>query len=315
MAKQKFSGLNTKNIVETVLRFALPIIFALAILTMIYFSFIESISFPGDWRSITLFGLAGGTLSYIIWLTSYRKQYENIIDEDLNNEVYSIHRRYYFARRGWKLEELQRKLEIAKQNFKEAWIKDIEEMTGRTRENIIKQGYKGFAHKILIYRLKHNLFPKYGVRYARELLQVLNVAYSPERPIAIRAAEQHFKVHATTKLIITILVLCTTGSIVIEFLTGSLWTALFRLVIAVITLVASLVMGSVNGYVGAQKKLGVAETVSETLEEWRNAVVTEEPFHEKEKPVEEVKVEQLTMEEIFKVDPIPPAPMQLFPGH
>lgn len=315
MAKQKFSGLNTKNIVETVLRFALPIIFALAILTMVYFSFIESISFPGDWRSITLFGLAGGSLSYIIWLTSYRKQYENIIDEDLNNEVYSIHRRYYFARRGWKLEELQRKLEIAKQNFKEAWVKDIEEMTGRTRENIIKQGYKGFAHKILIYRLKHNLFPKYGVRYARELLQVLNVAYSPERPIAIRAAEQHFKVHATTKLIITILILCTTGSIVIEFLTGSLWTALFRLVIAVITLVASLVMGSVNGYVGAQKKLGVAETVSETLEEWRNAVVTEEPFREKEKPVEEVKVEQLTMEEILKVDPIPQAPIQLFPGH
>lgn len=314
MAKQRFSGLNTKNIVETVLRYALPIMFTLAILVMIYFSFIDNISMPGNWRSVTLFGLSGGALSYMIWVTSYKKQYENILDEDLNNEVYSIHRRYYFARRGWKIEELQMKLEIAKHNFVEAWIKDIEEITGRKREDIIKQGYKGFAHKVLIYRLKHNLFPKFGVRYARELLQVLNVAYSPNQPIAIHAAEKHYRWHATTKLIFTILILCTTGSILIEFLTGSILTALFRLAVAIISLVTSLVMGSVNGYVGAQKKLGVAEMVSENLEEWKGMVVTEEPFKEvKRKVIEEPKVEQLSMEEIFKTEPIPQAPVQLFP--
>lgn len=313
MSKKGLESFSTANIVKTVIQYILPILFTLSCVIMGYLAFIDSIAMPGDWRSVTLFGASGAMLSYMIWLTAYRKQYERILGEDIVNKIYSIHKRYYFARKGWKLPDLQIALENAKKRFKQAWIDDVCEMTGRTQQEIETQGYRGYTHKILIFRMKHKLYPKYGVRYARELLQVLNVGYSPNKSIDIGSAERYYKIHATQKLLTILLVLCTTGSIVVEFLTGSWLTGLFKLAVAIISLITSLLFGSLNGYTGANKKLGIAETVAETLEEWKGVEPTEEPYKEvKEEGVEQTR--QITMEDLVTEKPITPQPtVQLFP--
>jgi hypothetical protein len=192
---------------------------------------------------------------------------------------------------------LQKALERAKVEFRNAWIRDVEEITGRSEENIRCSPYRYSVGKkrrwfllflgktdkkrfygfpILCWRIKHRKYPKFGIKYARQMQSVLDVGSAGAMSVKIKSSESYFKKSALQKLFITVLALFTTGTIVIEFISGNFWTAMFKLLIAIMAILLSLVFGSMNGNHGGKRKLGVAEEVSQLLEEWKDMPPIEE---------------------------------------
>ena len=313
----KLSNISSHKIVSKIIKWGSQILFILSLAIMVYLSFVDDIGLTIDLQRLTTIGVVGVVLNALVWDTYYKKNYETVMQEDVSNSEkgkYSIHKRYYFARKGWKQVPLQNAIRQYNRDYIKAWIMDIEDLCGRTEKEIVTEPYKKHSHKWLIYRLKHRLYPKSGIKTSNDLMCLLDVSMSNSMRIDVRKSEHFAMKYRLLKLITSILSVALTASIVVTFLNDGWETAIITLLLNVIILFCSLFLGAILGTKGAKIKLSTVERVSGFLEEWKNEEPSAEPYSDTEnivpptiennEIVEEVKPEEVKPEEVKPEEPI-----------
>lgn len=172
------------------------------------------------------------------------------------------------------------------QDFREAWLQDVVDITGRSIEDIRNSRYKHSVHKILIWRIKHDRYPSTGIKTANSLLYVLSVGRSSTMKINIHESEWYHIRSLILKIITSFCSSFLLASFGYEFIQGEYLSAVLKFVIAIVLVIFTVFLGSRTGYKSAKTKLSTAEAVCEKLEEWRNEIPTETPY--KDNVVEEV---------------------------
>lgn len=269
---------NKISVIDTIIKWGTKILFVLSIVVLSYLSFVEKFEITPSIRNIATISLVGLLLNYLVWESYYKSNYEKILNADILNKEYCIHKRYYDARTGWKYEILQQKIREYNKTFVEAWIKDIESITARTETEIVAGKYKGNSHKWLIYRLKHKLYPKSGIKTPHDLLYILSVGKANSMKINTMRAEHYHTLNAIRKIFMSALGMILIASLTYEFIQGGYLEAVLKLVIQITMLFMSLFFGSISGINGGKMKLKVAEEISEMLEEWKNSVPEQKPY-------------------------------------
>ena len=278
---KKLSNISSQKLISQILRWGTQIIFASAIVVMAYLSFVENVNINFDLRKLTTIAIVGIALNYIVYNSYYRKNHEIVIQTDLlnaDNGKYSIHKRYYFARKGWKDGELRDAIRAYNQTFVKSWKQDVEDVCARTEEEIVNGPYKGCDHKLLIWRLKHHRYPKSGIRGPKDMLYLLSVSSADSMKFKPRAAEHYGTINKLSKLITSVLSMALAASITVDFLQGQWATALITLLLNIVILFSSLFVGSIAGMKAGKMKLATVEEACERLEEWKNVKPSEEPY-------------------------------------
>lgn len=256
------------------------VMLAVAIILLAYMSFVEEFTFAPSLRAITTFGLVSMLLSISLWESFYDSAYTKELNADIQNEEYSIHKRYYFARKGWKYIDLQNCVRQYNKDYREAWLRDVEDITGRTIDDIRNGGYKKQNHKILIWRIKHGKYPTTGIKVASSLLYVLSVGKSYGMKMDVQESEKYHAKMLTGKIFSSLALSFLAASFTYQFITGDYLSAILRLTITLTMTCFSVLLGAKTGYKAARTKLSTAEAVSEKLEEWRGTIPTEVPYKE-----------------------------------
>lgn len=300
---KRITNISSQKIINQLLRWGSQIVFVAAIVVMAYLSFVDDVGLNFDARRLTTIALIGIVLNWLVWNTYYKKNYETVIQEDVKNAElgkYCIHRRYYFARKGWKEEKLREAIRDYNKMYVQSWKHDIEDVCARSEEEILKGGYKGYDHKLLIWRLKHHKYPKSGIRGPKDVLYLLSVSSSDSLKFKPREAENYAIRNRLSKFITSMLTVALGASITVEFVQGEWATAVITLLLNVIILFTSLFFGSMHGQHGAKIKLSTVEEACEKLEEWRSMKPADEPYHEE--PGQLVEVKEIVENAIVPVD-------------
>lgn len=287
--KKAMSEFSTQKIVSNIIRWGTQIVFLVSLAILSYLSFVDSFEIKPSLRSISMISLVALVLNWVVWDSWHTSTYEKSLFQDRTNKEYSVHRRYYHARRGWKYNELQNHIRQYNINFVKTWETDVEDITGRSIESIRTEPYKGHDHKLLIHKIKHHNYPKSGIRTPKDLLYVLSVLGSDSMKLDVHKAERMHSVGRVKKLITSALSTLFAASIAVNFVKGEFESAALTLLINVAILFTSLFFGAMSGAKAAKVKLSIAEEVSEMLEEWRDTPPSEEPYVEHKVFVEEPK--------------------------
>lgn len=297
--KQEINRFSTQQLIVQITKWGTNILFIVAVAILAYMSFVDNFEISPSLRNITTLGLVSLVLNLVIWNSYYQSSYERILSQDIVNKDYSVHRRYYNARKDWKYKDLQDKIRQYNKDFTQAFIQDCEDILGRTEEEIINEGYKGYDHKMIIYKLKHRKYPKTGLRTPKDMLYVLSVGKSNSMRVNTKQSEHYHTRHLLSKVVTSALGAFLGASFVFEFISGNWESALLKVFINIVLLIMSLFFGTTSGIKGGKLKLTTAEEISERLEEWKNIKPTEEPYvkHEEPKVVKEIpKQEPVTIE-------------------
>lgn len=308
---KKITNISSQKIISQLLRYGTQIIFVAAIVVMIYLSFVEDIGLDLNTRKLTTIALIGIILNWTVWNTYYRKNYEMLMQQDVknaDNDKYCIHRRYYFARRGWKEDELRSAIRSYNNLFVKSWIHDVEDLCARTEKDIVEGPYKGNDHWLLIWRLKHHKYPKSGIRGPKDILRLLNVSSIDSMRFKPREAENYALIGNVRKLITSILAVGLTAAITVEFVQGNWASAIITLLLNVVILFASLFFGSIAGQKGAKIKLATVEEACEKLEEWHDMKPVEEPYKEEPKALVEERKRRRAELSLDTDDDVPEPP-------
>lgn len=282
--KSRILSFNINTFLHSILKYGSIILVVVSIAVLALLSFVTNIQFDPEMRNVTIVTLVALVLNCSIWDMFYKDQNAKVLSEDVTAALakqYSVHKRYYDARKG--LTQQQLRIEIRKYNqaFTQSWLEDIEDITGRKiddtiddKGNIIDVGirngkYRGNTHKFLIWRVKHRLYPKSGVKSPRQLLNMLSVGKSDSMKMHTNAAKVYHTSHRITKIFTSFCGALLGASIVYEFITDHWETASIRLAINILLIVMSIVLGSASGIKGAQIQLSSTEEVCELLEEWK----------------------------------------------
>lgn len=284
---QQVDRLNSQKILNAIVSWGTRILFIIAIVVLAVLSFVQKFEFAPDVKKITTVALIGVALNWLVWDSYYQQQYEKTLTLDIANKEYCIHKRYYEARKDWTYKELQDKIRKYNEDFREAWIQDIEDITGRKRDEIVKGEYKGNTHKFLIWRLKHKKYPKSGIRTPNDVLYILSVGKADSMRIHTKAEQKYHTAGRVKKLVMSVLGCLLAVSFAYEFIKGDYTDAVILLVLNVAMLFTSLFFGATSGLKGGKLRLSTAEIVSEKLEEWRHQKPAQEPFKTKEEPIVE----------------------------
>lgn len=306
---------NTNYVLGKIISFAAYLVLIGSVLVLTYLSFVETFHFNLDWKTITIFAVATVVLSWVCWNTFYHKQYEKLMDEDIEQYAeskYSIHKRYYDASKDWTDADLQIAIDKFNEEYTEKWLRWVEKTTGvpietikekytdengkeqiKTTLGIKDRPYKGFKYKILMWRIKHHKYPKSGYKTSMELLSLFSYQDANFNKRDLRADKKFFANKTSIKLITSILLIVTGASLIPEMVQGSYWSAVLKLILAVFSLCSSVIMGAMNGVRGARLKLSIVEDACADMERWAHTkpVLTlfEEPeVIEPEKPIENV---------------------------
>ena len=266
------------------------LLFLAALGIMAYLSFVTNVDINPSVKNITLIAMVALVLNFIIWESRHRAEYDRSMLVDITNDKYSVHRRYYFARKGLKQTEVQSYIRQYNKDYVQAWLDDVVDETGRTIEEIENEPYRGHDHKLLIYKVKHHKYPKSGLKRAREVLSVLNISSSDSMKINLKQAEHQHVGGAIRKVITSLLSTLLAASVTVNFVEGDLSSAFLTLILNIVILFTSLFFGTLSGAKAAKIKLSTAEVISELLEEWRKQPPKEEPFPDKTEPIVEQKV-------------------------
>ena len=277
---RKITNFSTQKLITKIMAWGTTLLFLAAIAIMAYMSFVTNIEINPSIRNITVVALVALVLNYMVWDSRYKADYDKAMTADILNDNYSVHRRYYFARKGLKQTEVQAYIRQYNKDYVQAWLDDVEDETGRTIEEITKEPYKGHDHKYLIWRIKHHKYPKSGLKRSREVLSVLNVSGSDGMRIDIKKSEHQHAFGRIRKLITSLLSTFLAASLVVNFVQGDLTSAFLTLLLNIVILFGSLFFGALAGMNGAKVKLATAEQISELLEEWRKQPPKEEPYSE-----------------------------------
>lgn len=288
----KISRLNSANIMSSIIKYGTHILFVMAVIVLSYLSFVQNLSLDPSIRNITTIALVALVLNYLIWDSYYKLYYNNTMANDIANEKYCIHRRFYYARKGWGYIQLQNEIRKYNQNFRQNWLDDVEDATGYKINDVVDPNtgfvielglvngpYKHRHCKLLIWRIKHRKYPKSGISSPRQLLNVLRVGKTSGTVMKINAAEIYHGVSSVKKILTAAASTFLAAALAYDFISpDGVRSALLKLILLLLTLFMSFFFGSVSGTKGAQIKLGVAEEVSELFEIWKNESANEEPY-------------------------------------
>lgn len=277
---KKITNFSTQKLITKIMTWGTTLLFLAALCVMTYLSFVTNVDINPSIKNITLIAAVALVLNYIIWDSRYKAEYDRSLTADVLNEKYSIHRRYYFARKGLKQTEVQAYIRQYNKDYTQAWLDDVVDETGRTIAEIENEPYKGHDHKLLIWKVKHHKYPKSGLKRAREVLSVLNVGGSDSMKINLKKAEHSHTAGRISKIVSSLLSTLLAASVTVNFVEGDLSSAFLTLILNVVLLFVSLFFGTISGAKAAKVKLSTAEIVSELLEEWRKQPPKEEPYQE-----------------------------------
>lgn len=321
---------NTNYVLGKIIGFAAYLVLIGSILVLTYLSFIETFKFTPDWKTVTIFAAASVVLSWICWNTFYHKQYEKLMDEDIEQHAkdkYSIHKRYYDASRNWTDAELQIAIDKFNDEYTEKWLRWVEKTTGvpieTTKEKYIDENgkeqvetilgikdrpYKGFKHKILMWRIKNHKYPKSGYKTSMELLSLFSYQDANFNKRDLRADKKFYMSHTSTKFFTSVLLIVTGASLIPEMVQGNYWAAVLKLILAIFSLCSSVIMGAMNGVRGARLKLSIVEDACADMERWANTKPVLSPYDnpkeiKPEEPIENIveksEEEPVITEDIF----------------
>lgn len=290
--KDNLSRFSTNKFVSKILTCSVWVMLAAAVILLAYMSFVDTFYFSPSVKSLTTFGLVSLILNVSLWESFYSSLYSKQLSFDMDNPVYSIHKRYYLARKGWKYSDLQECVRKYNRDFREAWLKDIEDVTGRSIEEIRKGGYRYNTHKFLIWRVKHNKYPSTGIKTANSLLYILSVGKSSSMKIDIYESEKFHTRKLIFKIISSLATSFLVASVGYEFIQGNYLSAILKLIVTIVMICFSVFLGATTGYKSARTKLATAEAVSEKLEEWRDMIPIEVPYKDEDTTILEEKKDE-----------------------
>lgn len=268
----KIGSFNVNKLLYSVLRWGSIILVIFSIILLSILSFVTNLGLSPSIRKITTFALVGSILNYLIWDTFYKDKYTSVMSKDIEQiaaKKYSVHKRYYDARKGLTQDELRQYIREYNLAFVKAWLEDVEDATGLSVEQIMKTRYRGNSHKFLIWRVKHRKYPKSGIRSPRQLLSMLSVGKSENMKVRTNADAIYLNFRRARKIITSIFSMFFAASIVYDFIQSGWEKAIVQVVIGIGLIFGSLFFGSMSGLKGAQIKLSATEEVCELLEEWR----------------------------------------------
>lgn len=291
--RQTVDNLFSRRLTTTIMKYGANMLFVGAILVLSYLSFVDNFNINPSARNITILSIAALALNWVVWDMCHKKCYKQALDSDLMNADYCIHKRYYLARKNCKEQWLQERIREYNRLFLESWKMDVEDETGRYIKDTTDEcgvlilgikngGYKHHSHKLLIWRIKHNAYPKSGIKSPRQLLNVLSVGSSGSMKMVINKAEHMHASGRVKKLFTSALGTFFAGALVYDFISGNWESAILKLVINVGLLFMSWLFGSLSGASSGQVKLAITEDICGLFEEWKNEVPTEVPFKDNE---------------------------------
>lgn len=129
---KKVNDLSTQKVMTTIVKWGTQIVFLISIVIVSYLSFVDDFKIKPSLKNVSILSAVAAVLNWIVWDSWYTSMYEKSITLDRNNPEYSVHRRYYNARKGWKYNDLQNCIRNYNRNFVEQWKVDVEDITGRT---------------------------------------------------------------------------------------------------------------------------------------------------------------------------------------
>ena len=301
---------NLNNILSAVINYAAYIVLIISIGIMLYLSFIQKFEIKIDLLTLTIFSIALVALSWINWTTFYKRQYEKIMAEDIEqNEKnkYSIHVRYYNAIKDYSDVELQKDIDKFNDEYTAKWLRWVEKTTGfpiesryeveldedgkpRLDENgqpikIFVKGikdlpYKGFKHKILMWRIKNHKYPQSGYTTSMELMSLFAFQDANLNKRNLKADRTFYTTHAIQKFVSTLMTVVFGASIIPEMISGDWGIAILKLILGVVSISMSVVFGAINGIQGARLKLSSVEEACSDLERWSNKKPVLAPYSE-----------------------------------
>ena len=322
---KKIFNLNT--VLSAIINYAAYIILVISMAAMLYLSFIQKFEIKIDLLTVTIFSIALIALSWINWTTFYRRQYEKVMTEDIEqneNGKYSIHVRYYNAIKDYSDIELQRDIDKFNDEYTAKWLRWVEKRTGFPIESgyqveLDKDGkpimegdkpklifvtgikdlpYKGFKYKILMWRIKHHKYPQSGYRTSMELMSLFSFQDANLNKRDLKADRRFYTAHALQKFFSTAMTVIFGASIIPEMISGNWWTAILKLALGIFSISTSVIFGAINGIQGARLKLSSVEEACGDLERWSDKKPILSPYSEPktEEKVEPKKVENKSTE-------------------
>lgn len=320
---------NMNNILTQILEFGAYFVLIGSILLLAYLSFIDSFEGSLDLKVLGIFSAATVFSSWMCWNMFYRKQYEKVMSDDIAQQSlnkYSIHSRYYVAIKDWKDADLQIAIDKFNDEYTKKWLNWVERITGvpikskkekyvdsdTGEEKIIEEKgieelpYKGFKHKLLMFRIKHRKYPESGYKTSMELMSLFSYQDANFNKRELKADKKFYKGGSIKKLIVSLLLITTGASLTPVLIAGNYETVILRLMLAIGSLLSSTFMGAMNGVKGARIKLSIVEDVCADLERWANKKPILAPYEEPKAINPDLNVENSNNEnevtnEIFNV--------------
>ena len=130
--------------------------------------------------------------------------------------------------------------------------------------------YRGFKHKILMWKIKNHRYPQSGYKTSMELMSLFSFQEANMSKRSLKADKKFYAKNAIQKLLTLILTIGVGASIVPNMINGEWWAAILKLIIAIGSLLTSILMGAMNGLKGARIKLSTVEDACTDLELWAN---------------------------------------------
>ena len=316
---------NMNTILSVILNYAAYIALILSVGILVYLSFIKRLKIQIDPITFGVFAVAVILLSFTIWNLFYKRRYEKVMSDDIEQHDklnYSVHVRYYNAIKDWNTVELQSAIDTYNTQYVADWlnsveletgvpiettyVQEIDERTGKPKldENnqiiykkvlgIKDRPYKGFFHKILMWRIKHHKYPKSGYKNAIQLMSLFSYSEGQLNRRNLKADKIYFRISALFRLLITFLIVCTGASLTPDILEGNLIVVFMKLLVGLSLLFSSMITGTITGFKAARIKLSTVEDACGDLEKWAN----KKPIFEK---YDNKKIE-ISVSENFKKD-------------
>lgn len=316
---------NLNNILSQIINWAAYIIAVVSGGVLLYLSFVDTFNFNLDWKTIGIFSIVVVALVWINWNTFYRRQYEKTMNSDiaqLDDNKYSIHGRYYVAIKDYTDEALQKCIDNYNADYEKRWLAWVESYTGfpietQVVKEVDKDGndildengqpkiktilgikdlpYKGFKHKILMWRIKSHKYPQSGYRTSTELSSLLSFRDTDLSKKNLRSDKHYYARKSISKFIVTFLTICLGASLAPQMINGQYAAAIFKLILALGSLFGAIISGSLGGIKGARLKLSIVEDVCFDLERWANKKPLVTPYKIPDNVITMPEPAQITM--------------------
>lgn len=241
----------------------------ISIILLAYLSFLENVRFAVEIKKVAVFAVVASVLAIAIWNMFYTNYYDKIINNDLNKGKFGVHMKYYYSRDGFTEDVLRDRIEKHNLDAKNSWLKDVQTVTGRSIESIKRGGYRKNSHKLLIWKVKHNKAPKTGIKYAKQLLNILSVNYSDSYRYKLNRDKTVYWARLARKIITTTISLWFGAMITADFIKGNYMEAVLTLSLSLLVILSSVFGGTLVGIRAGKIKLAIAEDITRLLLSWK----------------------------------------------